>query len=382
MKEDKNLPATKNRTVLFASHQYDLLFRKRLSETVSETLSVSDEVYRESEIVVSKIIENIRPRLKNSRNINEGVSKVDGNLSLKVFERCSIDIVYSVFIFANQDLFQNRENLDVPEPFASTEIGEDGSFNMFKININIYIINGFFFLSNLFSNIHHEMNHVYKMFKMCKGFSYKFNMYPIASKILDKKLSRDDKKNSKDPKTIESQISDAITNMVHFAEQFEIDAEVQAVYREFMGQKGRTISTIEKYLPTVNDKRKYMEDFLISFLTERAFYKEFLVFEQNISLISQNRKLADKVLKLEYPRKKTSNDENSDGFTSNNLTVGTFLKYCMNQRNYFQRKINNLLKRIYITLACTDRLKNVLTFGMFGMNDNELTNFKKTYKLT
>lgn len=208
MKEDKNLPATKNRTVLFASHQYDLLFRKRLSETVSETLSVSDEVYRESEIVVGKVIEDIRLRLKNSKNIeniNTVLSKVDGNLSLKVFKQCNIDVTYSLYAFTNYDAYcelLKQGKKEFPDAFASSNLDEEKGPNCFETSFVIYMFGGKIWEYNLFGNVHHELNHVFKLFKRGKDFTYSFNMYPIASKLLYDKSNNNSPKKKSERKNI------------------------------------------------------------------------------------------------------------------------------------------------------------------------------------
>lgn len=389
MKEDKNLPVAKKRTVLFTSNQYDLLFKKSLSETVSETLSVSDEVYRESEIVVGKIIEDIRLRLKNSKNIeniNTVLSKVDGNLSLKVFEQCNIDVTYSLYAFANYDAYREllkQEKREFPEAFGSSNLDGDKGPNCFEVSLVIYMFGGKIWESNLFGNVHHELNHVFKLFKRGKGFNYRFNMYPITSKKLFDKSKNNSSKKSWNEKTLEEQVSDALDGMVYFAEQFEIDAEIQMTYRELLFNQRKIISYIKSNLHLVNDKKKFVEGFIRSLFKHTSFYVQSECFRKYIDLVSQNRELADNVLKREYTRKKPSKDSSNGSsnqtYASKNLTIGSFLKYCRLQYNYIQSKVNNLLKRVYVTIACTDSLKDILTFGVFGMSDKQLNSIKKKY---
>ena len=389
MKEDKNLPASKKRTVLFASHQYGLLFKKSLSEPVSEALSVSDEVYRESEIVVSKIIEDIRFRLKNSKNIeniNTVLSKVDGSLSLKVFEQCNVDVTYSLYAFANQDAYREllkQGKKEFPDAFASSNLDEDKGPNCFELSLVIYMFDGKIWEFNLFGNVHHELNHVFKWFKRGKEFSYRFNMYPIASKLLYDKSSNNSSKKGQHEKTFEEQISDALLGMVYFAEQFEIDAEIQTAYREFLFNQKEIISAIKNNLHLANNKKIFMESFLRNLFKRTSLYVKSECFRKYIDLVNQNREIANNVLKREYPRKKPSNGSSNVSsnqiYASKNLTIGSFLKYCRLQYNYLQNKINNLLKRIYVTLACTDSLKDILTFGAFGMSDKQLNSIKKKY---
>ena len=385
MKEEKNLPKTKNRTVLFASHQYGLLFKKSLSETVSETLSVSDEVYQESEIVVSKIIEDIRLRLKNSKNIeniNTVLSKVDGNLSLKVFEQCNLDVTYSLYVFADYDIYREllkQGKKQFPDAFASSNINEKKGPNCFEASFVIYMFGGNIWEFNLFSNVHHELNHVFKMFKRGKNFNYRFNMYPIASDILWDKSNNKSPKKSEKEKTFDEQIFDALVDIVYFTEQFEIDAEIQSTYREFIANKQRIISYIKTNLPLTNNKKDYIERLLREFFSQTILYFKFEHFKEKFDLINRNRKVAETVLKRNFPKKKANDDKSGVTYASNSLTVGSFLNYCRSQYNYFENKLNNLLRRMYVSLACTDSLKNELTFGVFGMSDYQLNNIKKKY---
>lgn len=385
MKEDKNLPATKKRTVLFTSNQYDLLFKKSLSETVSETLSVSDEVYRESEIVVGKIIEDIRLRLKNSKNIkniNTVLSKVDGNLSLKVFEQCSIDVTYSLYAFANYDAYREllkQKKREFPEAFGSSNLDEKKGPNCFELSLVIYMFEGNIWEFNLFSNVHHELNHVFKQFKRGKDFNYRFNMYPIVSNILLDKSNNKTPKKSEKEKTFDERIFDALVGMVYFTEQFEIDAEIQSTYREFIANKEIIISYIKTNLPITNNKKDYIERLLREFFSQTMLYIKFEDFKKKLDLISRNRKAAETVLRRNFPKKKANDDKSNVIYASNSLTVGSFLNYCRSQYNYFENKLNNLLRRMYVSLACTDSLKNVLTFGVFGMSDYQLNNIKKKY---
>ena len=366
---------------MFSPRQVRLFLNKNVSEAVSETLSVSDEVYRESETVFNEVVKDIRLKYNNGGNevqVSAGVSKINGALKLKVFGQCEVDISYTLYLFENDDAFNKRGKLNIPSDYASSEIDEKG-INFFKITLVIYAVNGRLQDYSLYGNVHHEMNHIFKLFKRRKGFNYRFNMYPFASKKLLKYSENGGMKKKEEEKTLDERISDALMGLVYFAEQFEIDAEIQAVYRWFMYHKNKYVPIIEKNLQLVNNKKEYVENSIRQIFYQTMFYRSILQFKLNFDLINQNRKIADGVLKREYPKSKSSDNEKLENYVSNNLTIGTFLKYCQKQYHYVEKKVNNLFKRMYISFACTSILRDKLTFGVFGMSDNELGDFKKKY---
>lgn len=331
----------KNRTVLFSPRQVRLFLNKNVSEAVSETLSVSDEVYRESETVFNEVVKDIRLKCNNGGNevqVDAGVSKIKGDLKMKVFGQCEVDISYTLYLFENDDAYNERKDLNIPSDYASSKIDEKG-LNFFKITLVIYAVNGRLQDYNLYSNVHHEMNHIFKLFKRGKGFNYRFNMYPFASKKLLKYSENGGMKKKEEEKTLDERISDALMGLVYFAEQFEIDAEIQAVYRWFMYHKNKYVPIIEKNLQLVNNKKEYVENTIRQIFYQTMFYRSILQFKLNFDLISQNRKVADGVLKREYPKSKSSDNEKPENYVSNNLTVGTFLKYCQGQYHYVEKNV-------------------------------------------